>query len=122
MKDTRFIHYDRRRLPRRKHTIPRDWTETQDGKFFRCWNCGFTCNIDVNKLGDGVGYRVYDDILTVDLDLFSGNTMACTLSISTNNDISLIEADSTGGPKIFHREFKTTVTSGCPFCGTRAFK
>ena len=122
MNDSRFIKYDRRKIPGVKRTIPRNWTGDQAGKFFRCWNCGFTCNADRDQVGDGVGYQVNDTFQPVTLNLFDGNTRAHTLSISTIRDISLIEKDSDGNPKVFKHNFTTQVVSGCPFCGCRNYR
>jgi hypothetical protein len=122
MKSSRYIKYDRRQLPCRKKAIPRNWADTQDGKFYRCWNCGFTCNTDRDKLGSGDGYVTTDAILATDLVLFSGNLKANTLSVSMTTDLSLVEVDSNGDAKIFKRNFCTTITAGCPFCGCKAYK
>ena len=79
-----------------------------DGKYYQCWNCGFTCNLDRDALGDS---QSKDGITTKSYALLDeyGNAVS-----------------TTGGAKhtIFSGEGYTTVryepdvNSGCPFCGT----
>lgn len=71
MSESRVRKYDRRRLPREKRAISifgatayieGRVVKDQSNKFYRCWNCGFLCNTDRNKLGDGVGYHITDEV------------------------------------------------------------
>lgn len=119
---SRYIKYVRQHIPGYRRAIPRKWTESQSGKYYRCRICGFTCNTDRDRLGDGTGVYVTDAILPAHLTAFDGNISSHTLSISTIKDLHLIEMDSNGDPKIFKRNFTTTVTSGCPFCGSQNWK
>lgn len=96
--------------------------DEQAGKLFRCWNCGFTCNADRDKLGDGVGYYATDQVLGDVFTYGTGNAMDVTLSVSLNSDISLIEIDSNGDPKVFKQNFSQIGSSGCPFCHSRNYK
>lgn len=83
-----------------------------DGKYYRCWNCGFICDVDRDALGDA---QSVSHITLDPYDLLDeyGNSVA-----------------DTGGTKhtIFEGEGYTTVRyvpvveSGCPFCGTLNWK
>ena len=42
----------RRKLPKRSRTRPIRGKGDDEGKYFRCWNCGFICNKDRDELGD----------------------------------------------------------------------
>lgn len=39
-----------RKLPKQSSTIPVKGVGDDAGKWFRCWNCGFMCNVDRDKL------------------------------------------------------------------------
>ena len=69
MNESRYVRYDKRRLPRQKRTIPifgaasyvdGRVVKDQSNVFYRCWNCGFPCRTDRDKLGDGEGFVVKD--------------------------------------------------------------
>ena len=58
MTQTQYIKYDRRRLHSKKRTIAVFGTDDHSNKYFKCWNCGSTCDKDREKTGDGEGYEV----------------------------------------------------------------
>lgn len=58
MTDTQYIKYDRRRLQSKKRTIAVFGTDTHSNRYFKCWNCGATCDSKRDKTGEGVGYSV----------------------------------------------------------------
>jgi hypothetical protein len=68
--------------------IPVFGTGTHAGKYFKCRHCGFTCDSERDRTGDGVGYTV------------------------------VYEADSYTGDYNYSQQ----VSSGCPQCGSRAYK
>jgi len=121
MTESRYIKYDRRGALSHKRSIPVPGADEQAGKFFRCWNCGYTCNTDRDKLGDGVGYHATDQILG---DVFANGRTSKdnTLSISLTTDVSIIEVDSNSDPKVFKTNFSQITFSGCPLCGSRNYK
>jgi len=42
----------KRKLAKRSRTLPVYGEGADKGKYFRCWNCGWVCNVDRDKLGD----------------------------------------------------------------------
>ena len=42
----------KRKLTKRSRTIPVYGEGADKGKYFRCWNCGWICNVDRDELGD----------------------------------------------------------------------
>ena len=61
----RYGSYQRSRLPREKKVIRIPGSLEDDGKFYRCWNCGFICNgnrdVLVGNFG-GVNASTYVDV------------------------------------------------------------
>ena len=86
MTDTQYIKYDRRRLPTKRRRIPVFGTDTHSGKYFKCWNCGFICDKDRDKTGDGVGYEVVQvlDPYTGDLNYSQQVVSGCPFCGSRN--------------------------------------
>ena len=60
------------RLPKESKTIPiyghpERGDGEDNGKYYRCWNCGFVCNVDRDALGDqssrsGAAYETYAQV------------------------------------------------------------
>jgi len=42
----------KRKLTKRSRTLPVYGEGADKGKYFRCWNCGWICNVDRDELGD----------------------------------------------------------------------
>ena len=50
--------YRKSRIPKDSRTIPIygdpiKGDGNNDGKYYKCWNCGFVCDVDRDALGDG---------------------------------------------------------------------
>lgn len=60
----RYGDYQNSRLPKDKRTIRLRGSLDDDGRYFRCWNCGFICDsqrdVLVQNFG-GVGTSTYVD-------------------------------------------------------------
>lgn len=50
---SRHARYSNRQLPRQKRTLPLYGEKDDTGKFYKCWNCGFTCNAERDSLNTG---------------------------------------------------------------------
>jgi hypothetical protein len=140
MNQSRYTRYDKRRLPVQKRTIPifgaasyidGRVVKDQSDTFFRCWNCGFICRTDRDKLGNGVGYVVKDQAdvpsyLNLGASAFefpgSDNGRDVRLAVEDGATMNLMQLDSDGNPVTVMHNFYSKVTSGCPFCGTRQYK
>jgi hypothetical protein len=141
---SRFHHINRSRKTRGdSRTIPlrghKDYGEGQDdGKYFRCWNCGFTCNVERDELGDdasrdGISYEVYEalysggpkkdtnDYLETDAAIhgYNGANVVPLLAMaSARSGHVLLQNNADGTPKTVRINWTPKVNSGCPFCGT----
>lgn len=140
MNESRSIKYDRRRLPKEKRIrrifgtasyINGQVVKDQSNNMFRCWNCGFICNTDRNKLGDGVGYVIeevpdFPFILNLGASAYefpqSNGIQDISLSLESNDTPHLMQLNSDRGPVEPMRNFVTTIISGCPNCGCKNYK
>lgn len=92
-------------------------------KWYRCWNCGFICNIERDALGDsqsgsGVVHKDYaqqPDPGTVKLEATLGG-------ISAVHSISEEGADGTAKGVRNAIMVSSSASSGCPFCSTLNWK
>lgn len=86
-----------RRYPKQSRTIPikahPDHGDGKDvGKYFRCWNCGFICNIEKNELG--------------------GPESRNKITIQRYTQVDEYGNTTTG------TRYKPIMETGCPLCGT----
>jgi len=140
MNESRYRQYDTRRLPREKRIIrifgavsyvsgrP---VKDQSNKMYRCWNCGFICNTDRDKIGDGVGYVVKDEadkpaVLNLGAASHefpnSDNSRDVKLCLDTIHDFHLVALDSVGDLVTVMHGFSSNIRSGCPMCGCKQYK
>ncbi len=102
----RYGTYQSTRLPREKRTIPISGHFDDDGKFYRCWNCGFINHIDRAPIGVGSG------ISTV-----SGVGMSW---VDRDNQVWIDRSDYIFDDRSFSAS--SQVGSGCSFCGSRNWR
>ena len=134
---SRFRHRARKtRIPKQSRTIPvrghKDYGDGQDaGKYWRCWNCGFICDVERDELGDsestdGVSHTIYNAQYTgglTDAMIHGDNNGVALLTMaSARSGHVLLELDAAGDPKGVRLNWTPDVTSGCPFCGTRNWR
>ena len=121
-----------------------------DGRYYRCWNCGFICNIDRDKLGghgDGISYE--DFPVPFDASLNSVSRLGGSIGPSAISPKTRAGGSTLRGGGFLGRicmmvgiSFWTTlaigplldsvmtdkhhimpiVDAGCPFCGTLNWK
>lgn len=110
------------RLPRFRKTIPVKGTAEDQGKYFRCWNCGFVCKDGRDALGDGpVGITPsVSDPDPADCRPTPGDPRS--VMIDFNPSFCLMELDAAGAYKEIYVPRAATVTSGCPMCGIKTWK
>lgn len=126
MSESRFIKYDRRKLPKEKSTIPIWGADLPDAKqsgiFWHCWNCGFVANSTRDELGDGVGYVVVDEVRKKNVRLNAG-IRELSLSIDRFQcGAHLMQLDPLGNPVTVMHNFTQRVFAGCPKCGCKNYK
>lgn len=94
------------------HTIP---VPGSNDELFRCWNCGYVCNVATDTLGgssdrNGLSYS----------DAYSpsyGNT-AAVLGGDLGMRLAALAQNADGTDKTVVNSKKVDADSGCPLCGT----
>lgn len=120
-------------LRKRSRTKPIYGTGDDEGKYYRCWNCGFVCDASRDKLGDGEAGDNHTASSTGDSlylagvrpygkrsHLYVGLEDQCCLGgpIGHYHTAMRLRAEgSTYVENVVH-DLKSNVTHGCPFCGT----
>ena len=118
-----------RRLPKESKTIPLKGNKVRGngedfGKYYRCWNCDFVCNVERDSLGDsqsrgGDNHERYH-IPTYGLqDQDTNLSRYSVLGGDINNFHVALENGSDGNPKEIHgHDYESVITGGCPCCGS----
>uniref|UniRef100_A0A6M3KU11 Uncharacterized protein n=1 Tax=viral metagenome TaxID=1070528 RepID=A0A6M3KU11_9ZZZZ len=109
----------KRKLAKRSRTLPIYGKGEDEGKFFRCWFCGFINNKDRNTLGDaesksGDGHTDYHGLAQE--DLYRGRSISCYEGIA-NYQVGM-ELGADGEPKGIVHDHKSDISMGCAFCGS----
>jgi hypothetical protein len=134
----RLTHrYRKRRIRKESRTRPvpghRDYGNGEDdGRYFKCWNCGFYCDVQRDALGDGESQSNINYPQAV--QKYSPDGFAISqygaaehghidgvplLTVATIGDgICLMEKDAAGDNKTVYLNYYPDVNTGCPFCGT----
>ena len=141
---SKYIQIKQSRVPTRKRSRKVFGSGEDDGKWFRCWNCGFINNIDRNAVGDGSGlsYQYTQDGVTYpvkDVEYQLPRDIVDTLADgsffadgSMDASGSHLQSVTMGGSKIgstgkmtIQSEYITVepvANSGCSFCGCKNYR
>lgn len=112
----RLHHRERRtKLRREARTKPVkghfDYGDGKDaGKYYRCWNCGFVCDIDRDQLG---GRDEPSRVSSKAYDLVGEDSETLVKDTNNSSDYSIF-----GGTAYRRTRYEPEVSSGCPMCGT----
>jgi len=119
------IRTRKNRLPREARTrLLFDETDTNNGQFFRCWNCGFICHDKRDILG---GPRSGHAVEHIDFTIQSGGIIpgvadsAKSMLIDMQNKYVTPQLDSAGNAKTVVHSYRTT-GGGCPLCHSINYK
>jgi hypothetical protein len=116
-KRSKYNQISIKKLRHEKRTISMPGSQEYDGKFFRCWHCGFVGNdIDRNAVGDGDGTTYSITTLTND-PYGQGNTAT---KIASSGKTVLMP--SSGLSFTERHDISATASSGCAFCGCRNYR
>ena len=97
-----------------------------DGRWFRCWNCGFRCSKDRDSLGgpdsrDGITYEDFP-VPTYGTGGATSYSGVARLGGSIGPSTVALELDAAGDAKEPDHEIKPVVSGGCPFCGSKNWR
>ena len=123
--------YRRTKLPRERKTIRlkagdkgTGREQIDHGRYFRCWHCGFICDIERDELSEGRHGMSVSNYYRNALGALPGSgekSVMLVLKMPARNFI-LPKADSAGDAVTVYDHWLADVASGCPLCGTRAWK
>jgi len=113
-------------LPKQRRTIPLPASDRKSGRevidagrYYRCWNCGFVCDIERNELNDtGNGSHPIEYQIPATGAEPGGGTESVTIVVG---NVRLSSTDSSGDPVGIQHKFQANGT-GCPLCFNRAWK
>lgn len=116
-------------LRKESRTRPLKGKGADENVYYRCWNCGFICDVTRDKLGgpddvagdnhttgyEAAGVRPYGK----DSHLYVGVEQQCCLggSIGHYHTVMKLGPDGTTPVTVVHN-LKSDVSFGCPSCGT----
>ena len=157
MSRRRSLYRNRSRIRKESRSIPLRGNAERgngldDGRYFRCWNCGFVCNVDRDALGgpesrDGLYYEDFP-IPVYGADTAVKNSGIARLGGSIGNQtlVAVIQEGTFPGymqypgytpaeesypgghagttPNTDNKRYhiKPVVGQGCPFCGSLNWK
>lgn len=104
--------------PKEKRTIQLYGEGDDEGKYFRCWNCGQICNKDRDTLGPGTGLTILDNVEPV-YNVSGQGVNAVTLVLRDNHRMHKLTLDGSYEP-VVHYNY-SQVSGGCPFCGSKNY-
>lgn len=102
-----------------KRTIPVPGEGAEDGRYFKCWYCGFIVDSRKNALDAGNPGNTHTPA-TLATGRVTGDLNSVQMRIG--RPIVLRKLDSMGAAKTIYIERKVVISSGCPGCGTHAWK
>ena len=113
----------RMRLPKQAKSIPMKGTGEDAGKWFKCWNCGFPCDVDREDSSGSTAGDNHIDFHSPSLG-FVENGIEDRMLVLDEPPFyhTIMEKDASGTAKTIVHEHLTSVTKGCPMCGTTNFK
>lgn len=109
---TRKIRKEARTRPIPGHY---DYGDGRDaGRYYRCWNCGFPCDVERDELGGPDDRSKISSQIYSQVDQYGATS---DLANHTIYDSDYAGPDGTTYPS-WDKRYKPKVGSGCPMCGT----
>jgi hypothetical protein len=108
-----------KRIPKRSRTIPvpqhKDYGDGKNvGKLFRCWNCGFINNTDVNALGGANEFVEIKPVAYTQTDQYGATKYHCEGAAGADQTT----CEAAGGTWTSTAYKPGEITMGCAFCGS----
>jgi len=111
---SKYVHIHRHKLPHHRRSQRVHGAEEENGKYIKCWNCGFI--VDTTRdLGSSDSSGV--SVVEADSDSYPYEGSMCSLDYpSMIGDVDLL--DGGGTERVTYSPKFSSVSRGCPFCGT----
>jgi hypothetical protein len=113
---SRYIRTHTVRLPRKRRSVNLYGSFEDSGKWYKCWNCGFT--LDISKVSTGSGNGTACEDFSIPITDYIHDA---TLSLDRIGVAGVILENGADGDPItrYYTPRKAIVTGGCPLCGTK---
>ena len=121
------IYKRARRVPLRKEsrTLPIFGKGDEADRFFRCWHCGFICDVERDELGDsqstaGDDHTDYHGLTTIAADPGTSDPIARQICLGGNEHFQTLQSTKTldGSKEQINHGHISDISRGCPSCGT----
>ena len=121
---SKYNEIRRHPVPKRKRSIKIAGSGEDDGKWYRCWNCGFINNVDRNLTGDGNGnaYEIGVIPSTYPNGQTSHGDTGTPLSINMNLHGRFVMLNTTGLIFSERHNVGSYAERGCSFCGCENYR
>ena len=122
---TVYTRAHKRKLIKRSRTLPVYGEGADKDKYFRCWNCGWICNVDRDELGDSdssagdehTDYHETHHCSTYDAP--SDASRYATLGGDTGHyQVAQNIVTPDGEAELVRHKYTSDISRGCPFCGS----
>jgi hypothetical protein len=117
---SRLQHVNKsKKIPKRSRTIPypqhKDYGDGKNvGKLFRCWNCGFLCNTDINALGGADEFVQIKPVAYTQTDQYGDEVYHCEGYAGADQTT----CEAAGGTWTSTAYKPGDILVGCPQCGS----
>jgi len=125
-------HYRRSKARKVSRRIPLPGVGIEKNQYFKCWNCGFVCNVDRDSLGGPDTFKEAGrEIETLQYPSPTGYQEAVNPGGSTPNQLIpvyggavggktfvALAVDAQGDPVTLRRNWSPKPSGGCPMCGS----
>jgi len=119
----RFTKPSTQSLPKESRTLPIKASGADNGKWYRCWNCGFNCFIERD---DSTGSTAGDNHVDYsDPALgYVENGEEDRMIVLDEFDFyhTIMETDADGTISTIVHDHLTNITKGCPMCGSTNYR
>ena len=113
----RYTAQAQRKVSKDSKTLPIFGKGDDEGKYFRCWNCGFPCDVDRDELGGPDSRNNVTATAYTQVDQYGNTAYHCIGAHGDNQTV----CEARGGTWSSTR-YKPVVGSGCNFCGTKNWR
>ena len=112
---------ERKTIPVRANDLHAGRERTDQGRYFRCWHCGFVCDIERDILSDQQsGMSVYNYVDTVSAGLGTNSTKIYLSGPKFSWRTFLL--DNQGEHVTIRQNLGAQSAGGCPLCSTKAWR
>ena len=118
---SRNTAYSQKAVPRQKRTTLLYGEGEYQGRFYKCWNCGFVNDKDQAVVADtyqGGDSSAVEEFDTAPAPYGTGDTSFLLTLNTTFDTMTLMPVDANGNIVEINQPRRVVITGGCAFCGS----